>query len=79
MWILNSNPEAVTVTLVPLGTTTLVGDKIQIEPGRAARYEIPNDARITGYLVDASVPITAAWSAESARGVAFVAGVVIGE
>ncbi len=79
IWILNSNPEAVTVTLVPLGTTSLVGDKIQIEPGRVARYEIPNDPRITGYLVDASVPVTAAWSAAAERGVAFVAGIVIGE
>ena len=79
LWIMNSNPEAVTVTVVPLGSTALVGDKIQIEPGRVVRYEVPGDLSIGGYLVDASVPVTAAWSAEADRGVVFVGGIAIGE
>ena len=79
VWILNTNPETVTVTLEPLGESSLASDKIQIEPGRIARYNVPADRAIQGYLVDASLPISAAWSAQSTRGVVFVAGVAVGE
>ena len=68
-----------TVTLEPLGESSLASDKIQIEPGRIARYNVPADRAIQGYLVDASLPISAAWSAQSTRGVVFVAGVAVGE
>jgi hypothetical protein len=79
VWILNSNPETVTVTLQPLGRTSLASDKIQLEPGRIGRYDVPDDFRIDGYLVDASLPVTASWTAQSPRGVAFVAGIAVSE
>jgi len=79
VWILNTNPETVTVTLQPLGATSLATDKVQIEPGRMFRYNVDRDIEISGYLVDASLPVTAAWSAQSNRGVVFVSGVAVGE
>lgn len=79
VWILNTNPETVTVTLQPLGPASLASDKLQIEPGRIARYNIPTDVVIQGYLIDASLPVTAAWSAQAERGVVFVSGVAVGE
>jgi hypothetical protein len=79
VWIMNSNPETVTVTLQPLGRTSLASDKLQLEPGRIARYDVPDDFRIGGYLIDASLPVSASWTAQSPRGVAFVAGIAVGE
>jgi hypothetical protein len=79
VWVMNSNPESVTVTLAPLGSVGVSSDKLQIEPGRIARYNVNASAGITGYLIDASLPVTASWTAQSERGVVFVAGVVVGE
>ena len=79
VWILNTNPETVTVTLEPLSSGTLPSDKLQVEPGRIARYNVPTTAGISGYLIDSSLPISAGWTAQAPRGVVFVAGVAVGE
>jgi hypothetical protein len=78
IWLMNSGPEPATVTLVPLGVRDLPADKVVVSAGRIFGYTIPDDEVITGYLVVANVPVSAAWAASDAGGTAFVIGVPIG-
>ncbi|HEX9644801.1 MAG TPA: DUF5719 family protein [Acidimicrobiia bacterium] len=75
--LLNTNPDVVTVTLQALGSQQVGPEKVQVEPGRVLRFRVPKGAGISGYLIEATAPITTAWSSQATRGVAFVAGVAV--
>ena len=78
IWLMNSGEESVTVTLVPLGVRDIPADKVVVPVGRIIGYTIPNTPIITGYLVEATAPVSAAWTGSDPGGTAFVAGVPIG-
>ncbi len=77
VWVMNTNTEAVTVSVQPLGSAELPVDKIQVEPGTVHRLVLSQAGGVTGYLLDAPAPISTAWSVEGGDGVAFVSGISI--
>lgn len=79
IWILNTSPDAVTVTLQPLGATSFAAEKSRIEAGSFRRIRVTPTPGLGGYLIESVVPVTAAWSLQSTTGVAMIAGVAIGE
>ena len=79
VWIMNAHTEPVTVTLQPLGLVELPAEKVALPAERTERIVLPQESGTFGYLIDASQPISAAWSVESGDGVAFIAGVAIDE
>jgi hypothetical protein len=74
VWVLNTGPDRVTVTLQPLGIETLDPEKVVVRPNRIVRVVLPQGGDVYGYEVSAAQPISAAWTVESGNGVAFVAG-----
>lgn len=78
MWVLNTGTDAVTVTLQPLGEGDLPAEKIQLAPQTVQRIVLAQGGDVSGYLVEAAGPISAAWSLEAGDGVAFVSGISIG-
>jgi hypothetical protein len=77
LWILNTDPEPATVTIQPLGVRSLPADKVIVAPGTVLEVPLAEDVQIGGYLLDASIPVTAAWSAARANSVAFFAGTAL--
>jgi hypothetical protein len=77
IWLMNPNPEPVTATLQPLGLRTLQPSKLQIAPGTLLQVPLDEAPAISGYIVESTMPIAAAWSAHAPRGVAFFAGISI--
>ena len=77
LWILNTDPEPSTVTIQPLGSGSLPADKVIVAPGTVLEVPLEEDAQIGGYLLDASIPVTAAWSAVRPNSVAFFAGTAL--
>jgi hypothetical protein len=77
VWILNSGAEPVTVSMQPLGGEELPAEKIQIEPGTVQRIVLSQEAGVSGFLLDATQPVSAAWSVEGGGGVAFISGISI--
>ena len=79
LWVMNTNAVTVTVTFQPLGIRTLPARKLQVEPGTIARLDVGADPAVASYLVDASQPVTAAWSVEDGGSVVMVAGIAVGD
>jgi hypothetical protein len=77
LWILNTDPEPATVTIQPLGAGSLPADKVVVAPGTVLEVPLAEDVEIGGYLLDASIPVTAAWSAARTNSVAFFAGTAL--
>lgn len=77
LWILNTDPEPATVTIQPLGVRSLPADKVIVAPGTVLEVPLAADVEIGGYLLDASIPVTAAWSAARPDSVAFFAGTAL--
>lgn len=77
IWLMNPNPETVTATVQPLGVRTIQPSKLQISPGTL--LQVPIDVIANGFLVESTLPIAAAWSADAPRGVAYFAGIPIGD
>jgi len=75
IWVLNTGPERVTVSLQPLGIDALEPEKVVLRPNRIARIVLPQGDDVYGYEVSAPQPISAAWTVESGDGVAFIAGI----
>ncbi len=75
VWLMNSHSEAVTVSLQPLGVGELEVEEVLVEAGTTVRIVLPQETGVSGYLVEAPTPISAAWAVESGDGVAFVAGI----
>lgn len=76
LWILNSGGDVSTITITPLGAEAPAPEKLRVEPGTVGSFTPPWEPGIVpGYLVDASEPVTVAWSGSGPRGVVMVAGV----
>lgn len=78
VWLLNTGTEPVTVTMRPLGSEDLPDDKTRVQAESVVRVVLPQENAISGYLIDATAPISASWSVESGGGVAMVAGTALG-
>jgi len=78
-WILNTTAEQITVTLQPLGRSSLAADKVSVAPNSFRRVRLPTSSSVGGYRIDAAVPITASWSLQTADAAALFAGIPIGE
>jgi len=79
LWLLNTGTEAATVTLQPLGVRDLTATKQSVPPETLLRVPLGYDVTVGGYLIEASAPISVAWSVESPTGIMFVTGTVVGE
>lgn len=77
IWLMNAGEERATVTLQPVGFGDPAAEKIAVSPGRVVGFSVPDDDDVFGYLVESTVPITAAWSASDEGGTAFLAGVAV--
>ena len=77
MWIMNSGANPVTVSILPLGSQSGTADKVQLEGGTVRRVVLSQASGVSGYLLEAQSPISAAWSIEAGDGVAFVSGISI--
>jgi len=79
LWIINPSGDQATVTITQLGAAAAGPDKIIILPGR--QVEIPfgevTESGTSGVIIDATVPISAALSVSSSRGVAFIGGIPV--
>lgn len=79
VWLLNTGTETATVTLQPLGIRNLIATKQSVAPGSLLGVPLGFDVTAGGYFVESTEPISVAWSAESAFGLMFVTGTVVGE
>lgn len=79
LWIMNPTGDQATVTITPLGASPAGPDKIIVGAGSLA--EIPfaevTDTGISGVIIDATVPVSAALSIVGAQGAAFVGGIPV--
>jgi hypothetical protein len=79
IWLLNTSAEQITVTLQPLGSSSLAADKVSVAPNSFRRVRLSASTAVGGYRVDAAVPITASWSLQTEDAAALFAGIPIGE
>jgi len=82
IWIMNTGPDAATVTVTDLsGDGPLLSEKRLVEGGSLVGIPLATGDRpgVEGYLIESSEPISVAWSIAGERGVAFLAGVAVGE
>jgi hypothetical protein len=79
LWIMNSSADQATVTITPLGAAAGGPEKIIMAPGSLA--EIPfaevTETGMSGVIIDATVPVSAALSIAGSQGVAFVGGIPV--
>ncbi len=78
VWVLNTGTEAATVVLQPLGAADLATDKHSVPPGTLLGVPLGYENGIGGYFVEASAPVSVAWSVEAPQGIMFVSGTVVG-
>ena len=79
VWILNPNPEPISVTLQPLGEEALAADKVRVEPNSVRRVRLTTRAAVGGYEITSPLGVAVAWSLQSPGAVAFLSGVAITE
>lgn len=79
VWLLNTGSEAATVVFQPLGVGSLATTKQVVAPGTLLGVPLGYDPAVGGYYLEATAPITVAWSAEEEKGIMFVAGTVVDE
>jgi hypothetical protein len=60
----------VAVTVTALGDGPLVGERLVLDPGTVLGYT-DDDRSTAGFLVDATEPISVAWSVTGPSGTAF--------
>ena len=78
VWLLNTGTEPATVILQPLGLGEYQTSKQSVAPGSLLSVPLGADFAVGGYYVEASEPISVAWSVEADKGIMFVAGIVVG-
>ena len=78
MWLLNTGAEPATVILQPLGLGEYPTSKQSVAPGSLLAVPLGYDAAVGGYFIEASEPISVAWSVEADKGIMFVSGTVVG-
>lgn len=74
VWLMNTGDQPATVTMQPLSGRAEAPEEITIGDGELVRYPSRDGL---GYFIEASQPISVAWSASSALGLAFIAGVAV--
>jgi hypothetical protein len=80
IWLLNGGEETATVTLQPLGDAGPGPSvKVLVDAGTLLEVPVAYDTAVAGYRVESSTPISVQWTAVAARGVAYFAGVAVGE
>lgn len=79
IWLMNGGDERATVTLQPVGFGDLTAEKVAVTGGRVDGFLVPVNEDVFGYLIESTVPITAAWSASDRGGTAFVSGIAVDE
>ncbi len=75
VWILNTGPTDATVTVQPLIGGT-AASKLIVPAGTLRQFLVESQA--PAHLVNASSPVTVAWSGEAANGIVFVRGARLG-
>lgn len=77
LWMMNTNAEEVVAMVQPLGSVTIDPSEFILAPGTVTSVELQS-LSISGYLIDATLPISASWSVELSDGVAFISGTPVG-
>jgi hypothetical protein len=73
IWLLNtSSEESISATVTPLGVAGSAGETVVVAPGVPRQVDVIA-AGAKGFLVEASSPLTVAWSLRGAGGLAFAA------
>ncbi len=73
LWLLNtSSEEAITVTVTALSNAGTSGQTVVVPPGVPVQVDV-TVMEAEGFLVEASSPLTVAWTARGASGLAFAA------
>jgi hypothetical protein len=70
LWLLNTSDEPVAVTVSVLTGSSVIGERVVLDPGTLFGYEIEEEDAV-GYLVQAAEPVTVAWSVVGPSGAAF--------
>lgn len=80
IWVLNPSGEEATVTVSPLGVSSVRSEKIVIPAGRYVEIPVPSlsESGNSGMLIDANLPVSVAVSIAGPQGVAFIGGVGVG-
>jgi hypothetical protein len=73
LWLLNTSEEPVSATVGALTSDGLLGEMVVVPPGRPFRLEVTVEPS-AGLWIEATAPVTAAWSVMGPTGVAFAAG-----
>jgi len=77
LWLLNTSDEPVTVTVTPIGLEPHSPSKVLVEAGTLARVRLAGDVSVASYIVESSIPISAAWTTQHATAAAFYAGIPV--
>jgi len=78
VWLLNTGTAPATVIFQPLGLGDYPTSKQSVAPGSLLAVPLGYDSAVGGYFVEASEPISVAWSVEADKGIMFVSGTVVG-
>jgi len=80
IWILNPSGDEATVTVSPLGVSSVRSEKIVIPAGQYVEIPVPSlsESGNSGMLIDSSLPVSVAVSIAGPQGVAFIGGVGVG-
>jgi len=80
IWVMNTGGSPATLTVTPLGDESETPDKVRVEPGSVLGLPVgsPLVTGASGYSIDATEPVSVAWSLAGPRGVAYIAGVASG-
>jgi len=78
LWLLNTDEDALSVTVSVLTGGGLVGETISVDAGTIQAFgPVPEGG--LGYLVHSPFPLTASWSITSPTGTAYVSGLPVGD
>lgn len=78
VWLLNTGSAPATVILQPLGSEAMPTSKQSVPAGSLLGVPLGYDASVGGYFIEASAPISVAWSVEAPKGIMFISGTVVG-
>ena len=78
LWLLNTDEDAVTVTVSILTGGGLVGETVSVDAGTMQSFgPVPEGG--LGYLIDAPFPLSVGWSVTSPNGTAYGTGIPVGD
>ena len=79
VWVMNPGSEPATITLQPLGTVDFDAEKVVVDPGTLARFDLAPGSGASAHVVDSSQPVAVGWTLQADRGIAYVAGAALVE